>query len=205
MEESEVIEARSAVEEYERLSAEVFPDLKLGLLHGRLRPAEKEAVMRAFNAGDVQVLVATSVIEVGVDVPNATVMLIDGADRFGLAQLHQFRGRVGRGAAESACLLLSDDPSPVASERLKAMTRTADGLVLAELDLKLRGPGDYFGIQQSGVVDQFRFARHATPTLLTLAQRIAGSVVAQDPLLDDPALAGLRARVDGFSIASERA
>jgi ATP-dependent DNA helicase RecG len=204
VEESEALDARAAVVEHERLGAEVFPDLSLGLLHGRLRPAEKEAVMRRFRAGETQVLIATTVIEVGVDVPNATVMLIDGADRFGLAQLHQLRGRVGRGRAESACLLLAEDPSDTAARRLEAMARTNDGLALAELDLKLRGPGDYFGLRQSGVVDRFRFARRATQATLVAAQRAAGEIVASDPELARPEHRRLAEAVAGFHAATER-
>jgi ATP-dependent DNA helicase RecG len=204
VEESETIETRAAVAEYERLSTEVFPDLSMGLLHGRLRPAEKEAVMSAFRAGEIAILVATSVIEVGVDVPNATVMLIDGADRFGLAQLHQFRGRVGRGAADSVCLLLADSPSETAVARLEALTRTADGLILAELDLQMRGPGDYFGLQQSGVVDRFRFARLAGPEVMAQAQRVATTLMVEDPELVRPEHAALAERVASFHAAAER-
>jgi ATP-dependent DNA helicase RecG len=204
VEESEALELRAAVAEHARLAQEVFPDLNLGLLHGRLRPAEKEAVMAGFRAGRTQVLVATTVIEVGVDVPNATVMLIDGADRFGLAQLHQLRGRVGRGGAESVCLLLADEPSETAARRLDAMTRTQDGLALAELDLSLRGPGDYFGLRQAGVSDEFRFARLAGPEVLDLAGRAANEIMASDPGLQAPELHRVAARVAAFHAAAER-
>src|SRR3981081_3077333 len=137
IDESEGLVARSATAEFERLQRDVFPDLRMGLIHGRLKG--KDDVMRAFVSGDVQVLVATAVVEVGVDVPNATVMMIEGADRFGLAQLHQFRGRVGRGAAESRCLLLADDPSEQSLKRLNLVTRIRDGFKLAEEDMRMRG------------------------------------------------------------------
>ncbi|MCE7937400.1 MAG: ATP-dependent DNA helicase RecG, partial [Chloroflexi bacterium CFX6] len=204
VEESERLASPSAIAEYERLRTEVFPDLRLGLLHGRMRPAEKEAVMADFHAGRIQVLVSTTVIEVGVDVPNATVMLIDGADRFGLAQLHQLRGRVGRGTAESVCLLMAHDPSETAAARLRLMTETSDGLVLAEKDLATRGPGDYFGVQQSGIVDRFRFARLVPGDPLTRAQRVAGTLMADDPELARPDLAALRAEVEAFSAGAGR-
>ncbi|MGE5333232.1 MAG: ATP-dependent DNA helicase RecG, partial [Nitrososphaerota archaeon] len=151
VEESEALEAKAATQEYERLRAQVFPDLRLGLVHGQMRPAEKDRVMRAFRDGEIDVLVATSVVEVGVDVPNATVMLIEDADRFGLSQLHQFRGRVGRGAHQSYCYLLSQDAGMAARERLAVLEQTTDGFALADADLRLRGPGDFFGTRQSGL------------------------------------------------------
>jgi len=218
VEDSEQIQARAATAEFERLQAEVFHDLRLGLLHGRMRPAEKDAVMQAFVRGEVQVLVATAVIEVGVDVPNATVMLIEGADRFGLAQLHQFRGRVGRGAAASACLLVADDPGKAASARLRKMTelvaatgpdgrpiqRPLSGLELAEFDLEQRGPGDYFGVQQSGVVDRFRFARLAPSRALSLAATAAGRILDQDPELSASQHRPLAQALAAFSEAAQR-
>jgi ATP-dependent DNA helicase RecG len=150
IEESDKIEAKAAVEEYERLQEYVFPDLQLGLLHGRMKGEEKEKIMAQFVQGELDILVSTSVVEVGIDVPNAAVMLIEGANRFGLAQLHQFRGRVGRGEHESFCLLVSDSTSPEAQERLQAVEATNDGFVLAQKDLDLRGPGDFLGTRQSG-------------------------------------------------------
>ena len=142
---------KGAVNEYERLSANVFPELRLGLLHGRMSLREKEDVMDKFQGGDIDILVSTPVVEVGIDVPNATVMVIDGADRFGLAQLHQFRGRVGRGEHESYCILLADEPGEAARERLKLIENFRDGFKLADKDLEIRGPGDYFGTRQSGI------------------------------------------------------
>ncbi|MGB9879916.1 MAG: ATP-dependent DNA helicase RecG, partial [Anaerolineae bacterium] len=150
IEESEKIEAKAAVNEYERLRDEVFPDLRLALLHGRMKSADKEAVMARFRNGEYDILVTTPVVEVGIDVPNATVMLVEGADRFGLAQLHQFRGRVGRGEHQSYCLLLAESPSFDAEHRLKIIETTHDGFLLAEEDLKMRGPGEFFGTRQSG-------------------------------------------------------
>ena len=152
IEESETLAARSATAEFERLKRDVFPaPITMGLVHGRLK--EKEDVMRRFVSGEVQVLVATAVVEVGVDVPNASVMMIEGADRFGLAQLHQFRGRVGRGTAESHCLLLADDPSESALERLRLVARIHDGLVLADEDMRRRGIGQLMGPRQHGLTD----------------------------------------------------
>ena len=143
---------RSATEMYEQLRSGVFRDLRVGLLHGRLDSDEKEVIMRRFNRGEIDVLVSTTVIEVGVDVPNATVMVVDHAERFGLAQLHQLRGRVGRGAAKSYCILMTGERvSPEAEERLAAMVRTQNGFELAELDLKMRGPGEFFGTRQAGL------------------------------------------------------
>ena len=152
IEESETLAARSATAEFERLKRDVFPDpMRMGLVHGRLK--EKEGVMQSFVSGEVQILVATAVVEVGVDVPNASVMMIEGADRFGLAQLHQFRGRVGRGAAESYCLLLADDPSETALERLHLVARIRDGFVLADEDMRRRGIGQLMGPHQHGLTD----------------------------------------------------
>ncbi|HFC11619.1 MAG TPA: ATP-dependent DNA helicase RecG, partial [Anaerolineae bacterium] len=151
VEESDKSELKAAVDEHKRLQEHVFPKLKLGLLHGKMKSAEKEAAMRAFYAGETDVLVSTTVVEVGVDVPNATVMMIEGANRFGLAQLHQLRGRVGRGQYKSYCILISDSTTTEAIERLTALEDTNDGFQLAEKDLELRGPGEFFGRRQSGL------------------------------------------------------
>ena len=185
VEESDKIAARAATAEYERLKTEVFPDLKLGLLHGRLKPAEKDAVMQEFRRGESNVLVATSVVEVGIDVPNATVMLVEGADRFGLAQLHQFRGRVGRGAAKSYCLLLADSPSAEAQQRLGVLASTHDGFALAEEDLRLRGPGEFFGTRQSGLPD-LKVARLSDAAMVGQVREAAEKLFERDPRLEMP-------------------
>jgi ATP-dependent DNA helicase RecG len=182
VEESEKVELKSAVEEYERLRAEVFPDLRLGLVHGQMPGEEKDRVMRAFAAGEIDVLVSTTVIEVGIDVPNASVMVIEHAERFGLSQLHQLRGRVGRGAAESFCVLLS--ASGEAAERLRIFTSTEDGFRIAEADMRLRGQGDLFGARQSGM-PAFRFADlEKDDELLARARGEARRVIEADPELE---------------------
>jgi ATP-dependent DNA helicase RecG len=194
VEESEALEAKSAIKEYERLQTHVFPNLRMGLVHGQLRPAEKDRVMRAFRDGEIDVLVATAVVEVGVDVPNATVMLIEDADRFGLSQLHQFRGRVGRGEHQSYCYLLSKEGSMAARERLAVLERTSDGFRLAEQDLRLRGPGDFFGTRQSGL-PELKVANLADVQLLSEARTQAEWLWLQDPYLRALEHAPLRERV----------
>jgi ATP-dependent DNA helicase RecG len=151
VEESEKIDLRAATAMADHLQAEVFPEYRVALLHGRLKQDEKDRVMSAFARGDAQVLVATTVVEVGVDVPNATMMIVEHAERFGLSQLHQLRGRVGRGAHASICVLLYQTLGEGARGRLDALVETTDGFVLAERDLALRGPGDFFGTRQSGL------------------------------------------------------
>lgn len=197
VEESEKIDVGAAVSEYERLQTEVFPDLKLGLIHGRLRADEKEAAMSAFNQGQTNILVATSVIEVGVDVPNATVIIIEGANRFGLAQLHQFRGRVGRGAHQSYCILIADSSSPEAEERLQALEQTNDGFVLAEKDLEIRGPGQFFGRRQSGI-PELKLASLLDMETLQQARAVAETVFTTDPTLAAPEHQYLKERIAQF-------
>src|ERR1700682_366377 len=179
IEESETLAARSATAEFERLKRDVFPEpMRMGLVHGRLK--EKEGVMQSFVSGEVQILVATAVVEVGVDVPNASVMMIEGADRFGLAQLHQFRGRVGRGAAESYCLLLADDPSETALERLHLVARIRDGFVLADEDMRRRGIGQLMGPRQHGLTDAAMDAL-SQPKLLDEVREEVVQLFAADP------------------------
>jgi ATP-dependent DNA helicase RecG len=180
------LEVKAAEKEAERLATEVFPDLRVGLLHGRMRPAEKDARMEDFRAGGCDVLISTTVIEVGVDVPNATVMLVENAERFGLAQLHQLRGRIGRGAHRSYCFLF-DESAPdneVARERLAAMVRTTDGFELADEDLRLRGEGTLFDIRQSGMPD-LKLARLAEDVdLVKRARARAFALIEEDPSLE---------------------
>ena len=197
VDESEAIEAKAATEEYQRLSEEVFPDLKLGLLHGRMSGKDKDKVMRQFRDGELDILVSTPVVEVGIDVPNATVMLIDGADRFGLSQLHQFRGRVGRGEHKSYCMLLSDSTSEIAKERLSALERINDGFKLAEVDLELRGPGDFFGTRQSGL-PSLRMAHITDRPLLEMARDEASRLMEEDPELKAPEHAVIKGQVARF-------
>ena len=197
VEESELIETKAATEEHRRLSQEVFPDLNLGLLHGRMSAKGKDRVMRQFRDGEVDILVSTAVVEVGIDVANATVILIEGADRFGLAQLHQFRGRVGRGQHKGYCLLMSDSPSEVAKERLSALENIHDGFQLAEADLELRGPGDFFGTRQSGLPN-LRMAQLSDRELLETARREASRMMEEDPELTAPEHALLAAEVARF-------
>ncbi len=181
--ESEKVELKAATAEYERLAAEVFPDLRLGLLHGQLGGEEKDATMRAFAAGELDILVATTVIEVGIDVPNATVMIVEHAERFGLSQLHQLRGRVGRGAAESYCVLLSDG-GPDATERLQIVARSNDGFEVARADLQLRGMGDVFGARQHGLPAFRFFDPERDEDLLLAAREDARALVERDPELE---------------------
>ena len=193
VEESEALDLKAATDMARQLADEVFPDLTVGLLHGRLGFEDKDAIMRRFKAGEIHVLVSTTVIEVGIDVPNASVMLIEHAERFGLSQLHQPRGRVGRGEWKSYCILLTAGRlGEEAQGRIDAMTATNDGFKIAEADLELRGPGEFFGTRQSGL-PEFRVVdllRHAS--LLEDARREASAIVARDPELSDPAHRPLR-------------
>ena len=197
IEESETLAVKAATVEYERLSRDVFPNFRLGLLHGSMKAAEKDQVMRHFRDGELDILVATSVIEVGIDVPNATVMVIEDADRFGLSQLHQFRGRVGRGKYQSYCYVLSSDASIQAQERLEVFQSTDDGFRLAEADLKLRGAGDFFGVRQSGV-PELRIADLSDMRLVELTRTLAAKLWESDPYLRKPEHSPLRERVHLF-------
>ena len=165
------------------LSEETFAGYRVGLLHGKMKPKEKQKVMADFAAGDIQMLVATTVIEVGIDVPNAVLMVVENAERFGLSQLHQLRGRVGRGSEKSYCVLISDAEGEAASQRLEALCKTNDGFAIADADLRLRGPGDFFGARQHGL-PQLQIA-DLLQDMDTLREARAASlrVIAADPLL----------------------
>jgi ATP-dependent DNA helicase RecG len=189
VEESEKLAAGAAVDEYARLSQEILPELRLGLLHGRMAGPEKDSVMSAFAAREFDVLVSTSVIEVGIDVPNASLMIIEDAERFGLAQLHQLRGRVGRGEYKSYCALISSAESADAQERLRTVESTHSGFTLAEKDLALRGPGDFLGTRQSGL-PALRVAQLSDVATIVAAREAAQKLFAASPdLTAYPALA----------------
>ena len=194
---SDAVVSRAATEEYERLCAEQFPDLadRIALLHGRMSGRDKDAVMQRFARGEAAILVSTAVVEVGIDVPNATMMLIEGADRFGLSQLHQFRGRVGRGEHPSTCYLLADDPSPEAQERLSLVARNRDGFELAQADLQLRGPGELFGTRQAGT-PSLRVASLLDARLIDTTRVEAEALLEADPELAAEPHAALRALVE---------
>ena len=194
IEESEILEAKAATTEYKRLSREVFPDLRLGLLHGQMPGSEKEQVMRLFRGGELDILVSTSVVEVGIDVPRASVMIVEGAERFGLSQLHQFRGRVGRDKEQGYCLLIPEKLSPEARERLRLMERLHNGFALAEKDLELRGPGEFFGTHQSGLPD-LKLAKLTDLRSLELARREAMTLFQKDPDLKKAEHQPLRQRL----------
>ena len=176
---------KAAEKMYEHLSQEVFPTLAVGLMHGRLGSDEKEAVMHRFKQGQIQILVSTSVIEVGVDVPNASVMVIEQAERFGLAQLHQLRGRVGRGAAQSYCILVTEKMNDTSKDRIRTLVDSTDGFYISEMDLKLRGPGEFFGTKQSGL-PSLRVANILRDAeILVIARREAVDFIAKPPSEDD--------------------
>lgn len=182
VEESENIDEKAAVDEFRRLQDEIFPSYSLGLLHGQMRPNEKESVMTLFRDKEIQILISTSVVEVGVDIPGATVMLVEGAHRFGLAQLHQFRGRVGRSDQKSYCILIPGNAEEVENQRLQAMVETNDGFVLAEKDLAIRGPGQFLGTRQSGYTE-LKFASITDLQLIEQARQHASELFRQDPEL----------------------
>lgn len=186
IDENEKINVRAAVDDFETLSRQVFPDLKLGLLHGRMKPSEKDEVMLKFRDKEFDILVSTTVIEVGVDVPNSTLMLIEGADRFGLAQLHQLRGRVGRGSVQSTCLLIPTHEDATENERLQAMANTNNGFELADLDLNLRGPGEFLGTRQAGFASSLKMASITDVALIEKAREQAKFLFERDPDLSQP-------------------
>lgn len=189
------MDIKAVKDEYQKLSQEVFPKLKIEMLHGKMTPKEKEKIMKDFKNKKFDILVSTSVIEVGIDVPNATVMMIEGADRFGLAQLHQFRGRVGRGDYQSYCFLLTTSGSGSTKERLKAMIKYDSGFELSEMDLKIRGPGDFIGVRQWGLPD-FAFESLKNPKLIEKTKKIAEAILEQSPDLSK--FPNLKTRLESF-------
>ena len=203
-EDDQLPDERKAVAAYaDKLRREVFPDLRIAVLHGRMKAREKEAVMAAFAAGESDILVSTTVVEVGVDVPNASLMVVENAERFGLSQLHQLRGRVGRGSAKSWCILLSDSENEDTRRRLRVLTETNDGFKISEEDLKLRGPGDFFGQRQHGLPTLKAADLSCDMRLLDEAQTAACALLAQEPTLADPAHGALRRRIDRLFAVNE--
>ena len=198
IEESETIQTKAAIQEYEKLSNDIFPNLKLGLLHGRMSSNEKSSIMLDFKNAKIDILVSTAVIEVGIDIPNASTILIDGAERFGLSQLHQFRGRVGRGQYESYCILLSESKNQDSRERLKLLERITNGFELAEEDLKIRGPGDHIGTKQSGLPN-LNIATINDYDILSIARNEAIKIIEKDPELKEPELKKLKAKFLEYS------
>lgn len=197
VEQGENEETKAAVEEQQRLQQEIFSELRVGLMHGRMKPDEKDTIMKAFKNKEYDILVSTSVVEVGIDIPNATVMLIEGANRFGLAQLHQFRGRVGRGSAQSYCILIPETEDAIENERLLVMTKTNDGFELAEHDLQQRGPGDFLGTRQAGFAD-LKMANLSNIRLIEQARNFAQQTFEQDPDLESEQHKLLRQALEHF-------
>ncbi|MBQ5350392.1 MAG: ATP-dependent DNA helicase RecG [Oscillospiraceae bacterium] len=196
VEESEALDpaVKSATEHAETLRR-TFPELTVGCVHGKMKPKEKDAAMDAFVRGETDILVSTTVVEVGVDVPNASLMIVENAERFGLSQLHQLRGRVGRGVHKSWCVLMAHDPTEEAKQRLRVLVKTSDGFAVAEEDLKLRGPGDFFGSRQHGLPEMHIAELTGSMDTLKEAQEAAKSVIERDPELTDPELTPLREHI----------
>lgn len=196
VEESDALEVQSATELYERFKNEYFREFNVGLLHGKMNGKEKDEIMNSFKKGDIDILVSTTVIEVGVNVPNASVMIIENAERFGLAQLHQLRGRVGRGEYKSYCILINEGKSKVAKERMKIMEKTNNGFIISEKDLQLRGPGEFFGTRQHGLPD-LKIANIFTDMrILKVAQKVANEIIEEDPMLINPKYKKIRERIN---------
>jgi ATP-dependent DNA helicase RecG len=185
VEESEKLDLRSAVEVHRHLADQVFPEVQVGLLHGRLSSEAKQLAISAFAGGHCQILVSTTVVEVGVDVPEASVMVVEHAERFGLAQLHQLRGRVGRGAAASYCLLINDSKQALARQRLEVLVGSTDGFEIAEMDLRLRGPGQVLGTRQSGLPDLALASLSDDGAVLEQSRQVARLLLEQDPRLEN--------------------
>jgi ATP-dependent DNA helicase RecG len=192
IDESDKLGVKAVTGEYEKLDKQIFPHIPVGLLHGKLKTQEKDEVQERFVKGEYKILVATSVVEVGVDVPNASLMMIEGADRFGLAQLHQFRGRVGRAEHQSYCFLFTDSPSRTVYERLDFLTRENDGFKIAEYDMQIRGAGNMYGKEQHGI-PEFKIATFQDYKLIELTQVLARDIIEKDPALGS--LPKLRARL----------
>jgi len=195
VEENEELDITSAEEYYEKLSANEFKGYSLGLLHGKMKPKDKEEQMRKFESGEIQLLVSTTVIEVGIDVPNAVIMVIENAERFGLSQLHQLRGRIGRGKHKSDCILISDSKSQDTKKRLDIIRKTTDGFKIADADLELRGPGDFLGKRQHGLPDMKIADLFADREILHLAGKEVELLLKSDPSLKSEENANLRAEI----------
>jgi ATP-dependent DNA helicase RecG len=194
VEETKKSDLAAAVEMHKNLSEKIFPKLKVGLIHGRMKKDEKDGVMDAYARNEIHILISTTVIEVGIDIPNATVMLIEHADRFGLTQLHQLRGRVGRGSQKSYCILVRRNFTDNSKKRLRIMESTNDGFVISDEDLKIRGPGEFFGIRQSGFL-KYKIANMVTDgPILRKARQAAFQIVKADPNLNQPTHELIRTR-----------
>jgi ATP-dependent DNA helicase RecG len=196
VEESEKSDIAAAVDMYKELKQNIFPDIEMGVIHGKMKSDEKKSIMTDFEQNKINILVATTVIEVGIDVPNATIMLIEHAERFGLTQLHQLRGRVGRGAEKSYCILVNHGTNEKSATRLGIMEETADGFRIADEDLMLRGPGDYIGYQQSGFI-KYKIADMITDgPIIRKARKLAIDIIDKDPKLENHALIKKRVMID---------
>lgn len=196
VEESEVLEVQSATEVYEELANEMFPDLRIGLLHGKMKAKEKDEIMEAFKNHELDILVSTTVIEVGVNVPNATLMIVENAERFGLSQLHQLRGRVGRGSEKSYCTLIYDSKTKVCKQRMDIMEETNDGFKISEKDLEIRGPGDFFGTRQHGLPELKVANLFKHMKILRMVQKEAREIYSKDPALELKENQGIKYKIE---------